>query len=194
MFWTIVGALLFVFVGIPVLLSIALLLVVAGLAILKSLEVFDLLDDLIDVFLLRPKEIILRIISGLTGGVLIILFLVNGKDAGWGTIGVGFFGFFLVFLGIIGSFSLEKWKEFWKNSMVEKHLIKHDKTKVDERGGYQKCRVYRNLNVFIFEVWDAQKVNGKSSRGKRKVYEEYENEQDAIRAYELWKKEWEQLK
>lgn len=118
MFWTIVGALLFVFVGIPILISIVLLIVAIGLLILKSLGELLGIDDLIDAFLLRPKEIIWRIISSLTGGVLVIIFLVNTfvqEKAGWEAFGVGFLGFFLIFLGIIGSFSLEKWKEFWKD-------------------------------------------------------------------------------
>lgn len=70
--------------------------------------------------------------------------------------------------------------------MIRRNLIKHEEIEVDKQGGYLDCSVYKKDNVFIFEVWDVQKVNGKSSRGKRKVYEEYENEQDAIRAYEVW--------
>lgn len=100
MFWTIVGALLFVFVGIPLLLA----LVAGSVAALT-------------------QKITWRIVSCVVGVILVSQLYFDGeKGDDWGIIGLALFGFFLIFLifliflGIIGSFSLETWREFWKGA------------------------------------------------------------------------------
>lgn len=94
MFWTIVGALLFVFVGIPLIFA----LVAGGVAALT-------------------QKITWRILSCVVGIILVSQLYFDGeKGDDWGIIGLALFGFFLIFLGIIGSFSLEKWREFWKGA------------------------------------------------------------------------------
>jgi hypothetical protein len=90
MFWTIVGALLFVFVGIPILIN----LFGAGVYALTLKGTW-------------------RFISGLVGIILVIVMWANHENGDWGIIGLGALGLYMLFLGIIGSFSPSKWKEFW---------------------------------------------------------------------------------
>ena len=74
---------------------------------------------------------------------------------------------------------------------MDSNFIKYHKTKIDERGSYREYVVYKKDNMFVFENLDWQTVNGKSSRSTRKMYEECENEQEAIRAYEACIVAWE---
>lgn len=70
--------------------------------------------------------------------------------------------------------------------MLGKYLIERNDIAVEEQVGYQKRGIYKNANVFVFEVWDVQKVDARSSRGIRQVYEEYESEPAAIQRSKAW--------
>ncbi len=75
--------------------------------------------------------------------------------------------------------------------MTDSNFIKYFKTEVDELGSYREYAVYKKDGIFIFENLDWQILDGNSSRSIRKMYEERENEQGAIQAYEACIAVWE---
>lgn len=94
MFWTIVGALLFVFVGIPLIVRIL------------AIGIYSL-----------TFPMTWRVLCSIFGFGIGIwgYYGVPRDETNWFMIGIQFLGLYMMFLGVIGSFSLEKWKEFWSD-------------------------------------------------------------------------------
>ena len=95
MFWTMVGALLFVFVVIPF-----------GIRIL-GLGLYSL-----------TFKSTWRVICSVIGFILVLSMWANSPDDGTNWVMLGFMalGVYMFFLGIIGSFSFDEWRKFWSES------------------------------------------------------------------------------